>query len=456
MRRVTAYYNEIEPYAAEWLRNLIAEGLITPGDVDERGVHPGLPGREGSGVTETRRGSECMEIRDRIKELRRVKASELVADARNWRRHPRAQRSALQAMLERVGYVDAVIARDTPEGLVLADGHLRTDLAADSEIPVVVVDIDEQEAGEVLATLDPLAAMAEPDTDALDALVQGLAERADEALNGLLEEMHGLPGNSKPEEPLAATPEPRVQRGQVWQLGRHRVMCGDSTSAEDVARLLHGAKPRLMVTDPPYGVSYDTDWRNRALLGSRATGQVRNDERADWREAWALFPGDVAYVWHGATHCAVVQGSLEATGFTIRSQIVWAKERMVISRGHYHWQHEPCWYAVKAGATAGWIGDRTQSTVWDIANLNPWGGTDEEFTIHSTQKPLECMERPIRNHEGDVYDPFVGSGTTIIAAERQGRACYAMEIEPRYVDVAIARWEPYTGGRAEQVGQVGQ
>ncbi len=132
------------------------------------------------------------------------------------------------------------------------------------------------------------------------------------------------------------------------------------------------------------------------------------------------------------------------------------KQSFAISRGHYHWQHEQCWYAVKAGATAGWMGNRTQSTVWDIANLSPWGGTDEEFTIHSTQKPLECMERPIRNHEGDVYDPFVGSGTTIIAAERQGRACYAMEIWPCYVDVAIARWEQYTGGRAEQVGQVGQ
>ena len=261
-----------------------------------------------------------IEIRDRIKELRRVKASELVADARNWRRHPRAQRSALQAMLERVGYVDAVIARDTPEGLVLVDGHLRADLAADSEIPVVVVDIDEQEAGEVLATLDPLAAMAEPDTDALDALVQGLAERADEALNGLLEEMHGLPGNPKPEEPLAATPEPRVQRGQVWQLGRHRVMCGDSTSAEDVARLLDGAKPRLMVTDPPYGVEYDADWRNREVSGAvgtaRRVGAVAQDDRFDWADAaFSLSPAAVFYVWHSSLHVADVQREIRELGF---------------------------------------------------------------------------------------------------------------------------------------------
>ena len=400
-----------------------------------------------------------MEIRDRIKELRRVKASELVADARNWRRHPGAQRSALQAMLERVGYVDAVIARDTPEGLVLVDGHLRTDLAAESEIPVVVVDIDEQEAGEVLATLDPLAAMAEPDTDALDALVQGLAERADEALNGLLEEMHGLPGNPKPEEPLAATPEPRVQRGQVWQLGRHRVMCGDSTSAEDVARLLDGAKPRLMVTDPPYGVEYDADWRNRDMpeRARSRTGRVHNDGQVDWSAAFALSPALVFYVWHSALHVADVQREIRELGFGTRCQLIWRKQNSILSRGHYHWQHEACWYAVREGVSAGWIGDRKQSTVWDIANHNPFGGkTEDMLSPHSTQKPLECMERPIRNHEGDVYDPFVGSGTTIIAAERQSRTCYAMEVWPCYVDVAIARWEQYTGGRAGQVGQVGQ
>ena len=139
------------------------------------------------------------------------------------------------------------------------------------------------------------------------------------------------------------------------------------------------------------------------------------------------------YCWHADRHASEVQRSLEAAGFEIRCQIVWAKPRFAISRGHYNWQHEPCWYAVRQGKTAHWIGDHSQTTLWSIAlDVNVEGG-------HSTQKPLECMARPIRNHEGDVYDPFLGSGTTMVAAEQLGRLCYGMEIEPKYIAVALER-----------------
>jgi DNA modification methylase len=127
--------------------------------------------------------------------------------------------------------------------------------------------------------------------------------------------------------------------------------------------------------------------------------------------------------------------------------VIWRKPRFIISRGHYHWQHEPCWYAVRKGGSAKWCGDRSQSTVWDIALKD--GGED---TNHSTQKPVECMARPIRNHGGkddDVYDPFLGSGTTIIAAEQLGRRCYGLELSPAYCDVIVARWEKLTGRKAE-------
>jgi DNA modification methylase len=200
-----------------------------------------------------------------------------------------------------------------------------------------------------------------------------------------------------------------------------------------------------MVTDPPYGVEYDPAWRNRAgLSATRRTGKVENDDRADWREAWALFPGEVAYVWHGALHAAAVSESLEACGFGIRAQIVWAKDRLVLGRGHYHWQHEPCWYAVKG--TGHWSGDRKQTTLWPIASK----GQDAE-TAHGTQKPVECMRRPIENNSSPgqaVYEPFCGSGTTIIAAEMGGRACHAIELSPAYVDVAIKRWQDFTGQQA--------
>lgn len=231
----------------------------------------------------------------------------------------------------------------------------------------------------------------------------------------------------------------QTERGQLWQIGRHRLLCGDSTSTEDVARLLDGAKPLLMATDPPYGVEYDANWRNEAAdkgliaHADRRVGVVANDDRVDWSAAYELFPGDVAYVWHAMLNATEVDVSISASGFEVRAEIVWSKPRFVISRGHYHAQHESCWYAVRRNATAHWVGDHSQTTLWEIAlDQNTAGG-------HSTQKPVECMARPIRNHEGDVYDPFVGSGTTIVAAEQEGRAAYALDIEPRYCAVTLER-----------------
>src|SRR5215207_11439977 len=211
-----------------------------------------------------------------------------------------------------------------------------------------------------------------------------------------------------------------------------------------------------MVTDPPYGVGYDPAWRGRAGVNANTgkMGKVANDERADWREAWALFSGEVAYVWHASRFANVVQDSLEACGFAIRAQIVWGKDRFALSRGHYHWQHEPCWYAVREGKSAHWRGDRKQSTVWEVANLNPFGGEtagNDEATGHGTQKPVELMRRPILNHceAGEVvYDPFLGSGSTLIAAEATQRICYGVEIDPAYVDLIVTRWQKLAGETA--------
>lgn len=260
----------------------------------------------------------------------------------------------------------------------------------------------------------------------------------------------GTPGLTDPD----AVPEVREKAvsepGEVWVLGRHRLACGDSTDALTVEKVLAGVQPHLMVTDPPYGVEYDPDWRNRAdrangkPYGARATGLVLNDERADWRDAWALFPGEVAYVWHADRHASSVQQSLEACELEIRCQLIWAKPRFVISRGHYHWQHEPCWYAVKKGGHGHWSGDRSQTTLWEISH-------NKSETGHGTQKPVECMRRPIENNSNPgqaVYEPFSGSGTTIIAAEQTGRCCYAIELNPPYVDVAIRRWQEFTGKQA--------
>jgi DNA modification methylase len=283
----------------------------------------------------------------------------------------------------------------------------------------------------------------------------------------LVEFMAGVPAGKDPE----ATPEPPAtpvsKRGDIWVLGQHRLMCGDATSAEDVERLLDGAKPHLMVTDPPYGVDYDASWRDSKGEFSRRgfapgpvlmRGTVSNDDRADWTPAWALFGGDVAYVWSAPGALQIVShNALVASDFDIRYQIIWCKSHFAMSRGDYHWHHEPCWYAVRKGKTGHWQGDRKQTTLWQIESLNPVGRKggqgygDDEKTGHSTQKPIECMKRPIENNSqpGDaVYEPFSGSFTTGIACEVTGRRCYAMEVAPEYVDMGVLRWQQLTGKEA--------
>ena len=412
-----------------------------------------------------------MQIRDRIKELRRVPASELIPNPKNWRTHPVAQQDALRGVLAEVGYADALLARETPEGLMLVDGHLRAETTPDADVPVLVLDIDESEADLMLATLDPLAAMAGRDEERLTDLLAAVSSEND-TVDALLQTLANgyepltLLEPDPPDEVFDADGAmddaeaddyvPTVQRGEVWSLGQHRLMCGDATSEGNVVELMDGQTPTLMVTDPPYGVNYQPNWRNEAAAkgqlayANRRVGLVTDDTRTDWSDAWRLFPGDVAYCW-SAPDAVIVSGlALQSVGFEIRASVMWRKSHFPISRGHYTFQHESCWYAIRKGRQAAWIGPANASTVWDISldkNVSPKapdGG-------HSTQKPLECMERPMSYHEGDVYDPFVGSGTTIIAAERLGRRCYAMEIEPRYCDVTIKRWEDYTGEKAVKV-----
>ena len=284
-----------------------------------------------------------------------------------------------------------------------------------------------------------LALLGMPEDD-LEALLHDPDQQAGGAVEG---------EDDVPEPPVT----PVSIAGDLWQLGSHRLICGDSTSADVVGRLLGDVKPELMVTDPPYGVEYDPSWRNQVgaagATGAAKTkriGKVLNDDRADWREAWALFPGDVAYVWHGALHAGEVADSLAAVGFAVRSQIIWAKDRLVLSRGDYHWQHEPCWYAVRTKGKGHWAGDRKQTTLWHIASKD-----QDAETVHGTQKPVECMRRPMLNNSSPgqaVFEPFMGSGTTLIAAQTTGRVCFGIELNPVYVDVAIERWQQFTGATA--------
>ncbi|MBM3467479.1 MAG: DNA modification methylase [Alphaproteobacteria bacterium] len=255
------------------------------------------------------------------------------------------------------------------------------------------------------------------------------------------------------EENIEVEVEAIARLGDIYLLGSHRLMCGDSTNPQHVEKLMDGASPILMVTDPPYGVNYEPEWRNEVGKGTRNTGKVLNDDRYDWSDAYSLFTGDVAYVWHSSKYTHKFAENIENCGFDLVSLIIWNKPHFAISRGDYHHKHEPLWYAVRKGQKVrhNWQGRRDQTTVWDIDNALTQGIDKEEQTGHGTQKPMECMLRPILNNSApgqSVYDPFGGSGTTLIACERSKRNCYMMELSPAYVDVIIKRWEKESNKKA--------
>ena len=397
---------------------------------------------------------------------------DLQPDPLNANRGTDRGREALRRSLHTYGAGRSIVI--DKRGRILG-GHKTVEQAKHLGLPITVVPTTGQELVVVQrmdldARTDPRAQelaladnrVAELDLDWDPAVLRQL-EQAGVALEAFWtpEEFARLLASEGPEaQPdentvLAPPTTTTIRRGDVFQLGRHRLACGDATAATDVARLLAGATPCLMVTDPPYGVNYQPAFRHTAYPRQRtAVGRVTNDTQADWAAAYALFPGDVAYVWHAALFADVVMAGLRQAEFEVRSEIVWAKPTFVLGRGAYHWQHEPAWYAVRQGRAAPWYGGRTQSTVWEVPNLNAIGGSRTGAntpTGHATQKPVRVFEIPILNHttaQDAVYDPFVGSGTTLIAGETLGRPTYAMDVDPIYVEVARRRWEAFTGQTA--------
>jgi DNA modification methylase len=390
------------------------------------------------------------------KEVRLVAVNELLPYARNSRTHSDAQVAAVAASIREFGFTNPILM--SGDGTIVA-GHGRVMAARKlglTEVPCI--DVGHMSSAQMRAYViadNRLAEQAGWDEDLLKVEMLDLSAAGfDLNLIGFSQDeidamlaAPGTEGNTDPDEIPEPPANPVSQPGDLWVLGRHRIICGDSTNKADVEKLLAGVKPHLMVTDPPYGVEYDPSWRAKAgvNLNEGKLGKVLNDDRADWREAWALFPGDVAYVWHASLFTREVIDSLEACGFEHRAMIIWAKDRFTLGRGHYHWQHEPAWYVVRKGANGHWVGDRNKSTLWNIPAREDGGHG------HGTQKPVECMRRPIENNSSPgqaIYEPFSGSGTTIIAAEQTGRACYAVELSPAYVDVAVKRWQDFAGGGA--------
>jgi len=382
------------------------------------------------------------------------KVSELKGYSQNPRQISKEQFQQLLSSFEKFDYVE-LIAIDLDNTIIA--GHMRVKalkkLKRNSEMIEVRVPsrkLTDEEYREYLIRSNKNRGNFDFDIlanefDPIDLLNWGFSE--DELLGDCKEDITEVLGADDEAEEVVEPPKEEdaiTKPGDLYQLGDHLLICGDSTDPATVARVLDGKEVVLMVTDPPYGVNYDASLRKTA----KSKGKVLNDDKSDWSLAYSLFKGSIAYVWCASLHSAEVARNLENCNFKLISNIIWSKQHFTFGRGDYHWKHEPCWYAVKKGHNHNWKGDRKQTTIWEIASLNAFGKSKDEDTRtdHSTQKPLECMGRPIQNHTdpGDwVYDPFLGSGTTLIAAERLGRKCIGIELSPIYCDVIVKRYSNF-------------
>jgi DNA modification methylase len=416
-------------------------------------------------------------IRDRIRELRRVPAKDLLANPKNWRRHPKAQADALRGLLTEIGYADALLARELPDGqLMLIDGHLRKDTTPDAQLPVLVLDVNAEEADKLLLTLDPLASLAESDAERIGALLQTV--RTD---NAAVEELFRRTAGDRlwniihpqAEPPALIDQAGELQRkwnteaGQLWRIGEHRLLCGDATSAEDVESLMGDERAELFASDPPYAVGYtggshpqswgnkgaanrDKDWSGQYVEAKNA--DVKNSEESgvelyrgfvSMAIRHAITPNAAWYCWHASRRQMMLESIWNEFGAFVHQQIIWVKSRPVLTYSTYLWQHEPCLFGwVKGqkpktlrsqiGATAG----EFPTTVWEVPS------SEVETDAHPTSKPCRLFSLPMEMHteRGDIcYEPFSGSGSQLVAAQQTGRRCYAIEKSPPFVAVALER-----------------
>jgi DNA modification methylase len=403
-----------------------------------------------------------MEVRNRIKELRWVRASELVPHGRNWRVHTPQQTAALKGLLAEIGYADALIGRILPDGKIgLIDGHLRKSATPKIEVPVLIVDLNDEEADKLLLTLDP--SMAEADQQKIMALLETVRTDS-QAVASLLERIAGEAAWQAMNDPTkvvdvtaqldkAAELQAKwgTAAGQAWQAGPNRLICGDCREKGVVGLLWRhgGPKLRLLWTDPPYGVDYASKnaYLNRTDRGNRIQRPIEND-RLTPEQTGALFQAALAAA---IPHCAsgaccyatVPSGRLlvhfiqtfDASGFEFRHLLVWIKQHFVIGMDDYHYRHEPILYGWLPDGAHYFCGDRCQDSVFEFDK-------PQVSDLHPTCKPSELIAPMIANSSraGEIiYDPFLGSGSTLVAAHQLGRVGYGVEISPEYLAVALER-----------------
>ncbi len=388
----------------------------------------------------------------------------LQANPLNWRVHPAHQALALTGALNEVGWVQQVVVNRRTGHLL--DGHLRVELAIKNDepsVPVLYVDLDPDEEALILATLDPIAALASADAGKLALLLPQVKTRS-EAVQEMLRRLAAAAGVATAGRDAPPDPGPQLDRaeelqakwqtarGQLWQIGRHRLLCGDATDPADVARLMNGQRATLFATDPPYLVGYD-GMNHPHRWGESDKNKDRSKSYFDWEDAEqgeALYDGFIRlalelaivenaawYLWHASRNQAMIERIWQKYGAFVHQQIIWVKDRAVLSRSWYMWQHEPCLFGWVKGKKPKRVAADYSSSVWSVATIPPGTSSD-----HPTSKPVELFAIPMRRHTdpGDIcYEPFSGSGSQFVAGEQLGRVVYGLEIQPRFVAVILER-----------------
>jgi DNA modification methylase len=382
----------------------------------------------------------------------------LVPYERNARTHSSEQIAQIAASIQEFGFTNPILVAND-DGIIAGHGRLAAakDLGL-KEVPVVVLDhlTPTQRRAYVLAD-NKLALNAGWDVDMLAAEIEGLQLLefnlsllgwSDDELAELMPEVEELPPEDAHEESVPEPPaDPVSKPGDVWLLGKHRVMCGDSTSIEAVEQLMDGGKADLLLTDPPYNVAYEG--------GTSEKLTIQNDDMSDedfrqfLRDVYSaadavMQPGAVFYIWHADSEGYNFRGAARDVGWQVRQCLIWKKSSLVLGRQDYQWKHEPCLYGWKEGAGHFWGSDRSQTTVLEFDKPSRNGE-------HPTMKPVELFQYQLENSTkrgGVVLDLFGGSGTTAIAAHKAGRVARLMELDPRYCDVIVKRWQDFTGKTA--------
>jgi DNA modification methylase len=422
-------------------------------------------------------------FRDRIIGEGTEAPDQILANPLNWRRHPKHQADALEGLLKTVGWVQRVIINRRTGHLV--DGHLRVELAMRREepaVPVLYVDLSEAEEKLVLAAIDPIGGLADTDQTMLDDLLKGI-KTGDTALDALLDDLRSdgaqeveETGNTGDDDIPPAQLDAVSRAGEVWILGEHRLLVGDSTRQADVEKVMAGERADMVWTDPPYNVAYE-DSSGRTIQNDSMSGekflQFLTDAFGCAFEVTKA--GCPIYIAHADSEGLNFRAAMKAAGWDQKQTLVWVKDGFTLGRQDYQWQHEPILYGWKPGEAHRWYGERDKSTVEDdeqpdlkqlgkpelIALVNQYrnaqGSTvirlakPKRSELHPTMKPVSLVKLHLKNssRRGDVvFEPFGGSGTTLIACQAIGRRARVLELDPIYADVIIRRWQGWTGDQA--------